>query len=73
MRLCYHCYDYESSTSEGLQDRQLTAANMGIDLEHLCTVKLEGNCDLSSNNNVWTKFYEIFVGNFYVCSVNFIA
>ena len=26
--------------------------------------KLEGNCDFSSNNNVWTRFYEFFVGHF---------
>ena len=26
--------------------------------------ELEGNCDFSTNNNVWTKFYEFLRGHF---------
>ena len=43
----------------------------------LCAVtpyknELEGNCDFSSNNNVWTKFYDFFGDHFKFCWVIFI-
>ena len=34
--------------------------------------KLEGNCDFSSNNNVWTRFCEFFGDDFKFCQVIFI-
>ena len=33
------------------------------------TEKLEGNCEFSGNNNVWTRFYKFFVGHFVYCWV----
>ena len=34
--------------------------------------KLEENCDISRNNNVWTRFYDLFVGHFEFCRIIFI-
>ena len=47
-------------------------AKSGADRVSNSNFKLEENCDFSSNSNVWTGFYELFVGHFKFCWVIFI-
>ena len=35
-----------------------------LDMEHILYLELEGNCAFSSNNNVWTWFYDFFGSHF---------